>query len=147
MTIERVPDAANRTISPRQGRFVSSLLYVLVYLTVLNLFVEYWDRIVIDSFTISVVTAALLAMLFKMTLAVEQRISGYFKARPGAGAKVLRFFAVWGLLISSKFVILEVVDIVFDEHVNLGGFLPFILLAVSLLAAELIIARTHLALA
>ncbi|MCH7584844.1 MAG: hypothetical protein IH941_06760 [Acidobacteria bacterium] len=147
MTIERAPDAANRTVSPRQGRFVSSLLLVLVYLTVLNLFVEYWDRIVIDSFTISVVTAALITVLFKATLAIEHRISGYFKARPGAGAKVLRFFAVWGLLISSKFVILEVVDIVFGEHVDLGGFLPFILLAVSLLVAELIITRTHQALA
>ena len=82
-----------------------------------------------------------------MTLAVEQRISAYFKARPGTGAKVLRFFAVWGLLLSSKFVILEVVDIVFGEHVDLGGFLPFILLAVSLLVAELIITRTHQALA
>jgi len=147
MTIERAPDAAERTVSLRQARFVSSLLFVLVYLTVLNLFVEYWDRIVIDSFTLSVVTAGLLTVLFKATLAIEQRISGYFKARPGASPKILRFFTVWGLLASSKFVILEVVDIVFGEHVALGGFLPFILVAVSLLAAELIITRTHLALA
>ena len=147
MTVEHTVSEMEQTVSARQGRFVSWLLYVLVYLTVLNLFVEYWDRVMIDSFTISVVTAALLAVLFKATLAIESRISGYFKTRKGAGALVLRILAVWGLLLGSKFIILEVVDIVFGEHVELGGILPFIVLAVSLIAAELIITRIHQSLA
>lgn len=148
MTVEHTLSEIEQTVvSARQGRFVSWLLYVLIYLTVLNLFVEYWDRILIDSFTISVVTAALLAVLFKATLALEHRISGYFKARKGAGALVLRILAVWALLLGSKFVILDVVDIVFGEHVDLGGILPFIVLAVSLIAAELIVTRIHQSLA
>ena len=119
-TNERAASGAGQTVSPRQARFVRYLLYVLVYVTVLNLFVEYWDRVVIDSFTVSGLTAALLAVLFQATLAIEHRISGYFKARPGAGAMLLRILATWALLFGSKFVILGAVDIVFSESVDLG---------------------------
>ena len=100
-------------VSARQGRFIRYLLYVLVDLTVLNLFVEYWDRMVIDSFTISLLTAVLLQVLLKATLAIEHRIAGYFQARSGPGALVVRVLATWALLFGSKFVILEAVDIVF----------------------------------
>ena len=74
-------DHVGQAASPRQGRFINALLLVLVYLTVFNLFEEYWDRVVIDSYTISLLTAAFLVVLFRATLAVEHRISSYFKAR------------------------------------------------------------------
>ena len=74
-------------------------------------------------------------------------VRNFFWQRDGLAFRAAGFVAAWVVLISSKFVILEVVDILFGEHVNLGGFLPFILLSVSLLAAELVITRTHLALA
>lgn len=126
-----------------QGRFIRYLLYVLVDLTVLNLFVEYWDRIVIDSFTISLLTPVLLQVLLKATLAVEHRIGGYFRARSGPGALVLRVLATWALLFGSKFVILEIVDIVFGDRVDFGGLIAFILLVVALLAAEKILPHIY----
>ena len=130
------------SVSSRQAGFVRALLLVLVYLTVLSLFEEYWDRVVIDSYTIALLTAALLVVLFRATLEVEHRISGYFKTRVGAGAMLLRVLAVWAVLFGSKFVILGVIDIVFGEHVELGGLLPFILLAISLVVVEQVIDRT-----
>lgn len=135
------------SVDTPQGRFIRYTLFVLVDLTVLNLFVEYWDRIVIDSFTISLFTAALLQALLKMTLAIEHRIAKYFESRPGKRAAILRVVAIWAVLFGSKIVILESVDIVFGEHVELGGLVPFIVLVITLLAAETIITRIYEALA
>lgn len=134
-------------VSVRQGRFIRYMLYVLVDLTVLNLFVQYWDRIVIDSFSISLFTAALLQVLLKATLAVEHRIADHFRPRPGTGATIKRILATWAVLFGSKFVILETVDVVFGDHVDLGGLVPFIVLAMALLAAETILSRIYDALA
>ena len=132
--------------SARQGRFIEYVLFVLVDLTVLNLFVEHWDRIVIDSFTISMLTAGLLQVLLKVTLAIEHRIRVYFQARPGTKALILRVLLTWGVLFSSKFIILGAVDVVFGEHVEFGGLIPFIVLVSSMLATEEILSRIYHAL-
>lgn len=60
---------------------------------------------------------------------------------------VLKLLAIWGVLFGSKIVILEAVDLVFGDHVDLGGLVPFIALAVAILAAEAIIERLYDALA
>jgi hypothetical protein len=58
---------------------------------------------------------------------------------------VLNLFAEhWDrVVIGSKFVILEAVDLVFDDRVDLGGLIPFIVLVVAMLAAEAIVQRTY----
>ena len=147
MTGETTEVEDSQWVSARQGRFIRSMLFVLVDLTVLNLFVQYWDRVVIDSFTISLFTAALLQVLLKATLAIEHHIARYFQPRPGKRAVILRVLATWAVLFGSKFVILEAVDIVFGDDVDLGGLVPFIALAIALLAAETILTRIYDALA
>ena len=146
MTSETAEAEEAQWVSARQGRFIRYMLFVLVDLTVLNLFVQYWDRVVIDSFTISLFTAALLQVLLKATLAIEHRISRYFQSRSGTRALILRVLATWVVLFGSKFVILEAIDIVFGEDVELGGLVPFIVLVVALLAAETILTRIYEAL-
>ena len=56
---------------------------VLIYIIVLNLFVEYNYKIVIDSFTISIFTAILLKILLEIILKFEHNVADFFKARPG----------------------------------------------------------------
>ena len=136
-TDQRAPATA------RQQRFLRAVLFVLVDVTVLALFVEYWDRIVIDSYTIALLTAILLQVMLKATLGIEHRIASFFRGRDGSGAMALRVLATWVVLFGSKFVILEAVDLVFGEHVDLGGLLPFITLVVAILATEAIIERLY----
>ena len=131
----------------RQQRFLRAVLFVLVAVTVLALFVEHWDRIVIDSYTIALFTAILLQALLKATIAIEHRIAAVFADRSGPRWMTLRLLMTWVLLFGSKFVILGAVDIVFGDHVELGGLIPFILLVVVMLAAEAIIERIYDALA
>lgn len=134
-------------ISGRQRRFASWASDVLVYIVVLNLFVEFNDRIVIDSFWISILTAVLLKLLLDVILSVEHRVSDWFGVREGSVWRVGSVLAAWGILFLSKFVILEVVDLVFGDHVELGKLLDVIVLVIALMVARELLARAYAALA
>lgn len=134
------------TVTEKQRRFGSVMTDVLIYIVVLNLFVEYASSVVIDSFTISIFTAILLKILLDLVLAFEHRVSEYFKRRDRPLSKVLRVVSVWGILFLSKFVILEVVDIVFGDHVSLGSFWMVIAIVLSMMIARELFARLYFAL-
>ena len=91
---------------------------------------------VIDSFAITILTAFVIRMLLQATLALEHRAAELCGALPGLLGKVLRIASAWLILFASKFVILEVIDIIFGEHVELGGFLMVLGLAAAMIVAE-----------
>jgi hypothetical protein len=109
---------------------------VLVDIVVLNLFVEFVKTVVIDSFYISILTAVLLKLMVDAVKGLEQRVSTYLAAKPGAAWKPVRFLAVWLILFLSKFVILEIVNVVFGSHVELGSFIEIAAIIVTMLAAN-----------
>jgi hypothetical protein len=127
------------TMSPAQARFVSWVSSVLVDIVVLNLFVEFVHTIVIDSFSISILTAVLLKLMVDAVKGLEQAVSAYLAARSGAIWKAVRFVAVWLILFVSKFVILEAVNVVFGDHVELGSFIEIVAIIVTMLAANAIL--------
>src|SRR5690349_4431528 len=103
MTTEALMPASATAPSNRQRLFMRYFTAILIDLVVLNLFVEYSDKVTIDSFTISLLAAILLQVLLRLTIAVEHRVAGYFKARPGGFMTFLRFFFAWLVLFGSKF--------------------------------------------
>ena len=140
MTTETPGLAQAQTLSTRQSVFLRYFTAILVDLAVLNLLAEYWEVVEVDSFTISLFAAVLLQLLLKLTLAIEHRIAAYFKAKEGAGAKVLHFMLAWFVLFGSKFVILAALDFAFGEWLHFGGpfhgVVAFIGMVVVMLAAE-----------
>jgi len=130
-------------LSRRQALFIGYFLCVLIDLTVLNLFDEYWHQVEIDSFTTSLAAAALLQLLLKLTLNLEHRVADYFKKKAGKGATAKRLFAAWLILFSSKFVILEVINLVFGTRVEFGGVIPFIVVVFAIMAAELFTSQIY----
>jgi hypothetical protein len=126
--------------SNNQRLFIRYFTAILIDLVVLNLFVEYSEYVVIDSFTISLFAALLLQVLLKLTLAIEHRVAAYFKARPGGFAKFMRYFSAWLLIFGSKFVILEALDIAFGDQVYFGGplhgLIVLIVAVITMLVAE-----------
>ena len=130
------------TVTTAQERFMSWASDVLVYTVVLNLFVEYADAIVIDSFTISLFTAAVLKVLLDLLTMVEHHVSGFFSKFH----KVLGYLSMWLVLFLSKFVILEVIDIIFGDHVELGKFVDVVVLVLSLMIARALVERAYVAL-
>lgn len=133
-------------LTRRQLIFYSWTKDVLIYVVVLNLFVEYMDKVVIDSFTISILTAILLKALLEVILGLEHRVAHFFEARSGAFSKFLRIMSTWLILFLSKFVILEVVDLVFGDHVELGKFVQVLGLVIALMVTREVVQRIYIAL-
>jgi hypothetical protein len=146
MSSDNNPVTTTTTPTRRQMIFFSWTKDVLIYIIVLNLFVEYNYKIVIDSFTISIFTAILLKILLEIILKFEHNVADFFKARPGKLSKFLRIMSTWIILFLSKFLILEVVDFVFGEHVELGKFLDVLTLVIALIVAREIFQWIYLSL-
>jgi hypothetical protein len=145
MSSNKIP-AAMQTPTRRQLIFFSWTKDVLIYVVVLNLFVEYVDKIVIDSFTISILTAILLKALLDLILGLEHRVAHFFETRPGNLSKFLRIMSTWLILFLSKFLILEAVDLVFGDHVELGNFVHVLSLVIALMVAREAVQRIYVAL-
>ena len=135
---ETLDDAdATKSISGRQLLFIGVITNVLVNIVVLNVFVEYFDKVVIDRFTISVFTAVLLTVLLWLITHIEERVHHFFfDEHEGTASRILGFAAIWIILFGSKFLILEIVDWVFGDHVELGKLIEVILLVVAMLVAN-----------
>lgn len=130
-----------------QQLFTRYTLAVLIDLTVLNLFNEFWEYVLIDSFLISLLAAILLQVLLQATLVVEHRLAGYFKSKSGMKAKVLRILSTWTVLFISKLIILEAINITFGHHVlftgPIHGVVVFIVVVIAILLAEYILMRIY----
>ncbi len=124
------------TITRRQLAFVGWTMTLLAYIVVLNLWVEINDNVVIDSYFISIATAVVLLALVVVILHLERRTKRWFASREGTVYRVLTPVSTLLILFPSKFVILEVVDIIFGEHVELGSLFDVILLVLLLVLSQ-----------
>ena len=123
-----------------QRLFLRYTIAVLVALTVLNLFEEYWDLVAIGSFTISLATACLLQLLLVITIRLEHRVANYFKSKPGVAPRIYRALSTWLVLLGSKFVMLGAIDLAFGERVLFSGpfhgIVAFIVVIITMILAE-----------
>lgn len=130
------------SVTGRQLVYLGTLASVLVNIVVLNLFVEFADQVVIDSFTISILTAVLLTAVLHLITRLEHRISRvFFEDHEGRAWRIGGVFAIWFVLFGSKFVILELEDLVFGDHVELGSLLEVILLVVVMVVAKALVVK------
>ena len=126
------PESRAAKSSSRRGSRMSSL-----YIVVLNLFVEYVPKVVTESFTISIFTAVVLKLLIDAIARLEHRVRDWFKRREGSGWRAFGLVTMFSILFFSKFVVLEVIDIVFGDRVTLGGFIEVALLVLTMILARL----------
>ncbi|USD43927.1 hypothetical protein J4N42_17405 [Vibrio sp. SCSIO 43135] len=133
-----------------QRLFVGYTLAILVDLTVLNFFDEYWEYVTIDSFTISFAAAMLLQLLLKLSIGLEHKLANYFKTKPGTGAKVMRGISTYIILVGSKFVMLEAINLMFGDKVQftgpLNGVVAFFAVVFVILISEITVSRIYFAL-
>jgi hypothetical protein len=141
-------DTLDLTPSVRQRTFYRYLTATLVDLVVLNLFVEYWgDKVFVSSFTVSLLAAAVLQVLLKLTIALEHRVAAYYNAKPGGFAKFMRYFTAWLILFGSKFAILEALSFAFGENIRFSGafhgIVALIVVVIAMLAVEVILVKLY----
>ncbi len=95
---------------------------VFVYVVVLNLAIQFVPSVISETFTMSLLTAVLLKVVLEVVVFFKNRAKGRFKAAETPLARVGAGLLLWLLLVSSKFVVLELVALVFGDYVSLGGF-------------------------
>lgn len=124
-------------VAPRsEPAAAAHVVDVFVYVTVLNLAVEYVPAVISETFTLSLLTAVLLKVVLEVVVRVKAAVVRRLRA---AGSAVGRVVA-WGMLAlvlpGSKLAVLWVVDLTFGDAVLLGGFW-----AVTALIAVLLLTR------
>ncbi|WP_394133252.1 hypothetical protein [Shewanella maritima] len=133
-----------------QRLFVGYTLAILVDLTVLNFFDEYWEHVNIESFSISFMAAILLQLLLKLSIGLENRLAQYFSTKPGKSAKIYRGICSYIILVGSKFVMLEAINLLFGDKVQFtgpfNGIVAFFAVIFTILIAEIIVGKIYFAL-
>ena len=109
---------------------------VFVYVVVLNLAAEYLPMVISETFTLSLLTAILLKLVLELVVWLKDRAKLRLKSATTAVGKVTSVLILWALLFGSKFVVLELVNLVFGDGVNLGGFFSVTALILVLLFAR-----------
>ncbi|GAA4544869.1 hypothetical protein [Pseudonocardia xishanensis] len=114
-------------------RVAAVVLDLLVAVVVLNLFAQYLPQVITESFSVSLLTAALLTGILAVVVLAKDRVKARFTAAETPLGKVVAGVGLWAVAFGSKFLVLEAVDLVFSDRVSLGGFFSVSLLIVVLL--------------
>lgn len=117
------------------------LVDVFVYVVILNLVVEYMPAVMAETFTLSLLTAVMLKLVLEVVVAIKDRIKVRLKAATTPAGRVVAGLLLWLVLVGSKFVVLELVALIFGDSVKLGGFFAVTGLILILLFARGLVRR------
>jgi len=139
--IDHVPDQGGDAADRLQPRIAAAVVDVFVYVVVLNLFVEYLPQVISETFTLSLLTAILLKGVLEIVVAAKNRVKARFRQASTPIGKVVAAVLLWVVLFGSKFLVLEVVALVFRDRVSLGGFFSVTALILVLLVSRAVVRR------
>lgn len=114
----------------------ADIVDVFVYVVVLNLAVEYVPQVISEGFTLTLLTAVLLKLALEGVFLAKNAVLARLRAATTRRAKVLAGVTLWVIAVGSKFVVLELVALIFGDAVSLGGFIPVSLLVLALVASR-----------
>ncbi|GAA0931658.1 hypothetical protein Vau01_113200 [Virgisporangium aurantiacum] len=119
----------------------ADVIDVFVYVVVLNLAVQYLPTVISETFTLSLLTAALLKVTLELVLLLKGAVLARLRGATTRLAKTTSALMLWVVAAGSKFVVLWLIDIVFGGSVSLGGFVPVTLLVIALLVSRAAVRR------
>ncbi len=123
--------------------FIDWTLDLLIYIVILNLFAQYSSAIYFETFTISIFTAIVLKASLNLIVNFEHSVANFFKRFKGKFAKYIHYVTAFLILFLSKFVILELIDIIFREKVEIHGFIPFVAMIITMIATRKILEHIY----
>jgi uncharacterized membrane protein HdeD (DUF308 family) len=85
----------NDELPLRNPRLAATVVDLFVYVVVLNLFVEYFPKVLAESFTVSLLTAVLLKAVLEVVVVVEKRVKARFRQATTGAGKVLAGVLLW----------------------------------------------------
>ena len=140
---------SDKSINNRQRLFIRYVVAILVDLTVLSLFNEFWpEYLFIDTFSLSLFAAVILQVLLQLTLKAEHKVAHYFfHGKSGLKTNILRGITAWSMIFVSKLVMLKALSIVFGSSVVFGGpihgVVAFIIVITTMIVSEQILIKIY----
>ena len=131
------------TITSKQRTFASWTADVLIYTVVLNLFVEYRPSVIVESFTISILTAVLFKVLLDLVMGLEGRVHAFFATKEGAIYRVMGPASLFAVLFFGKLLVLQAVHAVFGDAVELGSLAQEVVLILALMITREVFHRIY----
>lgn len=112
------------------------LVDILVYLVVLGTFSQLFPAVISESFLLSLLTAILLKVVLELVAWVKGKAISRLRSDGGAARRAVGLIVLLLIMPGSKFLVLELVDLLFGDAVQLGGFFLVTLLIVVLMVAR-----------
>jgi hypothetical protein len=112
------------------------LVDVFVYLVVLGVFIQLFPAVISETFLLALLTAVLLKVVLEIVLWVKKKIVRHIRAGNALAVRLVSMVALLLVLPGSKFLVLELVAIVFGDAVRLGGFFQVTALIIVLMLAR-----------
>ena len=139
------------TFNHRQRLFNRYIIFILIDLTILGFFNQYWDHVYIETFTIALLTAVLLQFLMQATIQIEHYAATFFETKMGIKSKAFRVFSAWVIMFVSKLVILELINLSFGDSVvfsgPIHGLVAFIVVVLVMVVVEQLVVKIYKSLA
>lgn len=140
MSEEIQQSTITETYNRRQKTFNRYIVFILIDLTVLGFFNQYWEYVFIETFSIAFLTAVLLQFLMQAALQIEHFAAHFFETKMGITSKAFRGVSAWVIIFISKLVILEAINLFFGESVvfsgPIHGVVAFIIVVLVMVIAE-----------
>lgn len=112
------------------------LVDVLVYLVVLGAFTQLFPEVISESFLLALLTAILLKAVLEIVLGVKSKVIERIRSAKNIAARVVSVCTLLLVLPGSKFLVLELVALLFGDSVSLGGFFQVTALIIVLMLAR-----------
>ena len=112
----------------RQRIFRDWTTGTLLYAVVMGFFNDYTDYLIIESFSTVFLAALVMQALTFFTFSFKGWVSRWYQGRTGTGTKIAHGLSIWAIMFFSKFVFLEVIDIIFGDAVEITSFVGLILI-------------------
>lgn len=125
------------TISKNQELFTDFVTGVLIYAVVLGFFNDYTEILKTTSYSTTFFVAVVMQSLTVLTLLLKSKVVAKFKGKQGRSSKALMVFFVWLIMFSSKFVFLGAISLIFQDDVDISGFIGLVaIIAVMMIFQE-----------
>lgn len=129
-------ERATRPIRDFARTHPADIVDVFVYVVVLNLAIQYFPAVISENFTLSLLTAILLKLVLEIVLRLKARVMRSLKSARSRRGRVIAGLGLWAVAAGSKFVVIELVALVFGDAVSLGNFFSVTGLVIVLLLSR-----------
>jgi hypothetical protein len=111
----------------------------LLYAVVMGFFNDYTDYLSIQSFSTLFLAALVMQALTFATFSFKGEVSRWYRGRTGTGTRIAHGLSIWAIMFFSKFVFLEVIDIVFGSAVEITSFVGLLLIIATMVISSRLI--------